>query len=87
MRVSDEMAEMVERMCHAYNDAVPQHDSAQLDGMRAALEAALDGCKIVKPREYQVRQYNGGLRKSARIHSALPVRMKDKRFALVPVED
>ena len=79
MRVSDEMAEMVERMCHAYNDAVPQHDSAQLDGMRAALEYVLGERPVVE------------IKRSAQgpfvPFTPLPKGYASKRVALVPVDD
>jgi putative transposon-encoded protein len=42
--------EMVVRACVAYNVVVIRHDPAQMAGMRAALEAVLSECAVVKVR-------------------------------------
>ena len=84
MKVSDEMVEL---MCHAYNDAVSQHAFAPWDGMRAALEAALTGCHVVRGQPHQIRSPNGGVRKVARIGANLPSNLIGKRVALVPLDD
>ena len=82
MRVSDEM---VERMCHAYNDAVPQHNSAQLDGMRAALEAAMEGLTIIVPQRFSIPRM-GILEVNCHSYD-IPEALNGKRVALVPLDD
>ncbi len=78
MKVSDEM---VERMCHAYHDAVSRNASAPWNGMRAAIEAALQGCET---KTWEVGPFG--------LPAALYVLSSDgsligKRVALVPLDD
>ena len=92
MKVSDEMVERADRelwmraTSDPWDGASEKFKTSYRKDAHLAIEAALDGCKIVKPRKYQFRGYNG-LRKSARIHSALPVSMVGKRVALVLLDD
>jgi hypothetical protein len=70
-------SEMVVRACVAYNVVVIRHDPAQMAGMRAALEAVLSECPVVKVR--------GRVGESAMINVSHS--MVGKRVALVVLDD
>ena len=92
MKVSDEMVERAARALWMRATSDPWDGASEkfrehyLKDARAALETALEGCKIVKAQKYQFRGYNG-LRKSARIRAALNASMVGKRVALVPLDE
>ena len=71
-------SEMVVRACVAYNVVVIRHDPAQMAGMRAALEAVLEGC----PEEHVAETDDGEL--GVIITEA---DMIGKRVALVVLDD
>lgn len=80
MKVSDEMVEL---MCHAYNDAVSQHAFAPWDGMRAALEYVLAG----QPVGTVSNTRSNGAPDTVCLKESLDAEWWGKRVALVPLDD
>ena len=78
MRISDEM---VKRAVSAYDSALP-HSALRETPMRIAIEAAMEGCSIVRAKNAPSTEMSPWIE-----HRFLPAHYEGKRVALVPLDD